>query len=91
MRDAISPSQYLSITLCYLASGNNLEDKIHKCYISPIIRHNCYGNLYGFNTQPKGLHKGKKKIVLIQNHYFISFFMYSFAFIYLKFETTEKQ
>jgi hypothetical protein len=45
--------------------------KIHKCYIAPVNRHNCYRNMHSFNTQPKGLLKGKKKIVIIQNNYFI--------------------
>jgi hypothetical protein len=35
MRYAISPSQYLSITLCYLASGNNFEDLKFTSTISP--------------------------------------------------------
>jgi hypothetical protein len=62
--------------------------KIHKCYISPINRHNCHGNLHRFNTQLKGLHKGKKKIVIIQNHYFIYFFVciHLHLFIYWKLE-----
>jgi uncharacterized membrane protein YfhO len=38
--------------------------------------------LHSFNTQPKGLHKGKKKILIIQNHYFI-YSLYVFICIYL--------
>jgi hypothetical protein len=35
MRDAISPSQHLSITLRYLATGNNFEDLKFTSAISP--------------------------------------------------------
>jgi hypothetical protein len=83
MQDAIPPSQHLSITLRYLATGNTFEDLKFTYAISPqsigvIVMETCTA----FDIQPKGLHKGKKKIVIIQNHYFIYCCKYSFAFIY---------
>jgi hypothetical protein len=76
MQDAIPPSQRLSITLRYLATGNTFEDLKFTSAISPqSIDIIVMETLHGFNTQSKGLHKGKKKIVIIQNHYFLYFFV----------------
>jgi hypothetical protein len=82
MRDVIPPSQRLSITLRYLATGNTFEDIKFTSAISPQSIGIIVMETHSFNRQPRRLHKGKKKIVIIQNHYFI-YSLYVFICIYL--------
>jgi len=83
MRIAIPTSQCLSVTLLPSYWKYFWRLKVHTCYISPINRHNCYGNFHISNTHLKGLHKGKKKILIIQNHYF-SYFVYIHLHLFIE-------